>query len=80
MPFLPSVLGRQDIHFLQPFEVVFDGHGGVPWRAPSIVHGFAFPGAQLAIQLLQFADYIPRVIGRTVYLCADASTSDFPVC
>ena len=74
------VFGRKDEHFLQPFEVVFNGHGCVPSGPPFIARGCAFPRAQLAIQLPQFADYLPWVIGRLVYVRADASTSDFPVC
>ena len=55
---------------------MFDGHGCVPWRAPFVVHGFAFPGAQLAIQTPQFLDSFPWVIGCLVHPCANASPSD----
>ena len=44
------VFGREDEHFFQPFEVVLDGQGCVPWRAPFVIHGFTFLGAQLVIQ------------------------------
>ena len=73
------VWGCKDEHFLQPFDVVIDRQGCVPWRVSFVIHGFGFLWAQLAIQLLQFADYLPLITRCSIHSRADASTSDFYV-
>ena len=76
---LGRLFGREDERFFQPYEVVLDGQGCVPWRAPFVINGFAFFVAQLAIPSPKFADYLPRMIRRSIHYCADAFTNDSPV-